>query len=119
MTCINSYRYQIPKIKTIEERTEEIISVAKEYLDLSHYRERMLIGNPDVLSFTYLGPGQFEFTSTAVQHGEKLILPTFDRGLKNKYNCVLEYQYWGYDPQSIYFLVDDPKPKPKPNQIKS
>lgn len=103
--CYNSYRsYRY----AIEQRAEEIISSAKDRLnlDLEPYKERMIIGNPDVLSFTYLGPGQFEFTSTAVQHGEKLILPTDDPKLKNKYNCVLEYQYWGYEPQHLYFLSD-------------
>lgn len=104
MSCISSYRP--PKLPTIEVRVEEIIFKANHLLnlDLLPYKERMLIGNPDKLSFTYFGPGIFEFTSSSVQ-GKELVLPTLGREKLNKYNCVLEYQYWEYRPQQLYFLT--------------
>lgn len=105
-SCYNNYP-SLEHPKPISERVRELMSKVKQELniDLSAIEKNLLNSNPNELSFWYLGPGQFRFTSTGVWQGERLIFPTEDRSETNKYNCILEYAYYGEDTMHVYFLT--------------
>jgi len=113
--CINYYSKYIEskylQNKCIEERVDELMSIIKEYVgvDFSWFRNNLLQTNKDKLSFTYLGPGNYQNTKSCVWKVEKLLLPTIDGEKPNEYNCVLEYAYHESGKQNIYFLSETKK----------
>lgn len=73
--------------ETVEERTNKIIEFAKLKLglNLSDYKEEMLLSFDSDLEFTYLGPGKFETTL----HDNMV------------YNCILKTS------NLVYFILSD------------